>query len=67
MSSRPANQRLPPEKVLVDCDNTAKEDDEQRNASTRKSESKKETATETYTKLTQLEHIPKRPDSDIGM
>ncbi|KAF8641179.1 hypothetical protein AX17_000814 [Amanita inopinata Kibby_2008] len=37
-----------------------------RDASQRAGPSKKKTASETYTKLTQLEHILKRPDSYIG-
>ncbi|PPQ95649.1 hypothetical protein CVT26_008678 [Gymnopilus dilepis] len=68
----------PKKKVLAEHDDNVAESameidddaprDEEPDASSSKQQAtkKKKTATETYTKLTQLEHILKRPDSYIG-
>ncbi|KAF9569788.1 type II DNA topoisomerase [Agrocybe pediades] len=77
-AAKPRAKAAPKKKVLVDHDDNAEErmissdkdasDEEPLDASMIVDEApkKKKTATETYTKLTQLEHILKRPDSYIG-
>ncbi|KAF8837947.1 type II DNA topoisomerase [Paxillus ammoniavirescens] len=73
----PKSKAAPKKKVLATKDDNADEsivdvdeaDDDSGNESPapqRQTNGKKKTASETYTKLTQLEHILKRPDSYIG-
>ncbi|KIJ08620.1 hypothetical protein PAXINDRAFT_88607 [Paxillus involutus ATCC 200175] len=73
----PKSKAAPKKKVLATKDDTADEsiaevdevDDDSGNESPapqKQTNGKKKTASETYTKLTQLEHILKRPDSYIG-
>ncbi|KAI0935640.1 hypothetical protein AcV5_004006 [Taiwanofungus camphoratus] len=73
----PAKPKVTKKKVLADRDDNADTDIEmQRNsedeagpsapAAAAPANAKKKTASETYTKLSQLEHILKRPDSYIG-
>ncbi|CAA7271414.1 unnamed protein product [Cyclocybe aegerita] len=80
VAAKPKAKVAPKKKVLVDHDDNANsgmdvdEDDEVSDdpnpkASTSRPETgnkKKKSASETYTKLSQLEHILKRPDSYIG-
>ncbi|OJA16788.1 hypothetical protein AZE42_03299 [Rhizopogon vesiculosus] len=79
-SKPPAKSKLPPKKkILVDKDDNADssvvgadevESGDESTGSNRPKEpappKKNKTASETYTKLSQLEHILKRPDSYIG-
>ncbi|KAF8203734.1 type II DNA topoisomerase [Pholiota molesta] len=80
-TTKPKAKPAPKKKILADHDDNAEDamelDDDNNVASedgkaggsskvTQVTEKKKKTATETYTKLSQLEHILKRPDSYIG-
>ncbi|KAH0838728.1 DNA topoisomerase II [Lanmaoa asiatica] len=77
--SAPKSKPAPKKKVLaakddntnesasdVDEDDGDSDDDNPTRAAAPATNGKKKTASETYTKLTQLEHILKRPDSYIG-
>ncbi|KAJ3544854.1 hypothetical protein NM688_g5693 [Phlebia brevispora] len=66
-----AKQAATKKKVLVDKDDNASDNDEDDESgpsepSAAPKNGKKKTASETYQKLTQLEHVLKRPDSYIG-
>ncbi|KXN89810.1 DNA topoisomerase 2 [Leucoagaricus sp. SymC.cos] len=75
-ASKATTKPKPTKKVLVDRDDNAEHevvdnfsDDDDVPALAKKTQTgpaKKKTASETYTKLSQLEHILKRPDSYIG-
>ncbi|OSX67990.1 hypothetical protein POSPLADRAFT_1072653 [Postia placenta MAD-698-R-SB12] len=72
----PVKPKATKKRVLADRDDNADSDDEMRDdfddegagpsAPVAGAAAKKKTASETYTKLSQLEHILKRPDSYIG-
>ncbi|KAH8981970.1 DNA topoisomerase [Lactarius akahatsu] len=74
-SKAPAKSKAAPKKVLADVDENAEvsfvqdEDDDSGPSAPRPAPAankNKKSASETYTKLSQLEHILKRPDSYIG-
>ncbi|KAF9056399.1 DNA topoisomerase [Panaeolus papilionaceus] len=77
-TTKPKPKAVPKKKVLTDHDSNAEDSDmvmEERqpvqsegegSSKPTFAEKKKKTASETYTKLSQLEHILKRPDSYIG-
>ncbi|TFK76656.1 type II DNA topoisomerase [Pluteus cervinus] len=66
-----ADESAEDDSAIVDDDHASNESDDDdapaaRKSATQDNGKKKKSASETYTKLTQLEHILKRPDSYIG-